>query len=191
MEKTLRYTPDNLTCLGDLDEDTLDVFFISNYYKELGYDKILHCWWLVPGRTLETGLKNLNNDNELREMCFLAHKNNGLVDVYFEHGVSSPDYLQDEEEKAGMDNTGVVVREEEGAMVTPNDKTRNPNSESPQNKPTPVNTIDIPNPPINLIPPTNPTPPTMPESVMNPKPPIQEKSLANPNDQSQAKPATN
>ncbi|RYR02730.1 hypothetical protein Ahy_B06g081541 [Arachis hypogaea] len=183
-EGKLRYTPDNLTCLGDLDEDTLDIFFIRNYYKELGYDKILHCWWLVPGRTLETGLRNLNSDNELREMCFLAHKNNGLVDVYFEHGVSSPDYLQDEEEKAGMD------AKEEGAMVTPNDKVRNPNSESPQDKATPVNTIDIPNPQINPTPPSNPTPLTMPESVTNPKPPSQEKPLPNPNDQSQAKPAT-
>ncbi|RYR28227.1 hypothetical protein Ahy_B01g052348 [Arachis hypogaea] len=184
-EGNLRYTPDNLTCLGDLDEDTLDVFFIRNYYKELGYDKILHCWWLVPGRTLETGLRNLNSDNELREMCFLTHKNNGLVDVYFEHGVSSPDYLQDEEEKASID------AKEEGAMVTPNDKMRNPSSESPQDKATPVNTIDTPNPPINPTPPSNPTPPTMPESITNPKPPSPEKSLPNPNDQSQAKPATN
>ncbi|RYQ98395.1 hypothetical protein Ahy_B08g094435 [Arachis hypogaea] len=190
-EGNLRYTPDNLTCLGDLDEDTLDVFFIRNYYKELGYDKILHCWWLVPGRTLETGLRNLNSDDKLRKMCFLAHKNNGLVDVYFEHGVSSPDYLQDQEKKVGMDNTGVDIAEEGGATVTPNDKMRNPSNQSPQNKPTSVKTIDIPNPPINPIPPTNPTPPTKPESLMNPKPPIQEKPLANPNDQSQAKPPNN
>nr|XP_025652382.1 sporozoite surface protein 2-like [Arachis hypogaea] len=142
-EKKLRYTPDNLTCLGDLDEDTLDVFFIRNYYKELGYDKILHY------------------------------------------------YLQDQEEKVGMDNTGVDVAEEEGATVTPNDKMRNPSNQSPQNKPTPVNTIDIPNPPINPIPPTNPTPPTKSESLTNPKPPSQEKPLANSNDQSQAKPPNN
>ncbi|RYR38598.1 hypothetical protein Ahy_A09g043667 [Arachis hypogaea] len=63
----LRYTPDNLTCLGDLDEDILVVFFIRNYYKELGYDKILYCWWLVPGRTLETRLRNLNSDDKLRD----------------------------------------------------------------------------------------------------------------------------
>ncbi|XLR47899.1 hypothetical protein HN51_032128, partial [Arachis hypogaea] len=67
--------------------------------------------------------------------------------------------------KAGMD------AKEEGAMVTPNDKVRNPNSESPQDKATPVNTIDIPNPQINPTPPSNPTPPTMPESITNPKPP--------------------
>ncbi|RYQ99332.1 hypothetical protein Ahy_B07g087262 isoform A [Arachis hypogaea] len=142
-EGKLRYTSDNLTCLGDLDEDTLEVFFIRNYYKELGYDKILYY------------------------------------------------YLQDQGEKAGMNNTGVDVAEEEGATVTPNDKTRNPSNQSPQNKPTPIKTIDIPNPPINPIPPTNPTPPTKPESLTNPKPPIQEKPLANPNDQSQAKPPKN
>ncbi|RYR35383.1 hypothetical protein Ahy_A10g050545 isoform B [Arachis hypogaea] len=64
-----------------------------------------------------------------------------------------------------MDNTGMNVAEGEGAMVTSNDKTRNPSNQSPQNKPTPVNTIDISNPPINQIPPTNPTPPTKPESL--------------------------
>ncbi|RYR79801.1 hypothetical protein Ahy_A01g004607 [Arachis hypogaea] len=185
-EGNLRYTPDNVTCLGDLDEDTLDVFFIRNYYKELGYDKILQCWWLVPGRKLETGLRNLKSDDELREMCFLAQKNNGLVDVYFEHGVSSPDYLEDQQEKAGMDNTGVVLAEEEGAV--PNDKERNLSTESPQNKPIPVNTVDT---PIHPTPPINPTPPTMPEFLTNPNSPSQEIPLANSNDQSQAKPPTN
>ncbi|XLT56520.1 hypothetical protein HN873_049124 [Arachis hypogaea] len=90
-----------------------------------------------------------------------------------------------------MNNTEVNVAEEEGATVTPNDKTRNPSNQSPQNKPTPVNTIDIPNPPINPIPPTNPTPPTKPKSLTNPKSPSQEKPHANPKDQSQAKPPNN
>ncbi|XP_057744603.1 uncharacterized protein LOC130962404 [Arachis stenosperma] len=124
-------------------------------------------------------------------MCFLAHKNNRLVNVYFEHGVSSPYYLQDQEKKVDTDNTGVDVAEEEGVMVTPNDKTRNPSNQSPQNKPTPVNTIDIPNPPINPMPPTNPIPLIKPEYLMNPKPLSQEKLFVNPNDQSQAKSPTN
>ncbi|RYR43730.1 hypothetical protein Ahy_A08g040129 [Arachis hypogaea] len=33
------YSPDNRSCLGELDKDTLDVFFVKNYFKELGYDK--------------------------------------------------------------------------------------------------------------------------------------------------------
>ncbi|XP_072058002.1 uncharacterized protein [Arachis hypogaea] len=49
----LVYSPDNKACLGDLDENRLDVFFIRNYFKELGYDKVIECWWLVPERSLE------------------------------------------------------------------------------------------------------------------------------------------
>ncbi|RYR02421.1 hypothetical protein Ahy_B06g081215 [Arachis hypogaea] len=58
----LVYSPDNRTCLGDLDEDTLDVFFVRNYYKELGYDNILQCWWLPPRRSLDGGLRALTCD---------------------------------------------------------------------------------------------------------------------------------
>ncbi|RYR52386.1 hypothetical protein Ahy_A06g027316 isoform B [Arachis hypogaea] len=85
-----------------------------------------------------------------------------------------------------MDNTGVVLAEEEGAV--PNDKERNLSTESPQNKPIPVNTVDT---PIHPTPPINPTPPTMPEFLTNPNSPSQEIPLANSNDQSQAKPPTN
>ncbi|RYR75105.1 hypothetical protein Ahy_A02g009786 [Arachis hypogaea] len=152
-EGKLRYTPDNLTCLGDLDDNTLDVFFIKNYYKELGYDKILHCWWLVPERTLETGLRNLNSDEELREMCFLAHKNNELVDVYFEHGIRR--------KRIGMDNAGVDVAEEEGAMAKPltNQKPKPPTNPKP--KPP---TSQKPKPPTNSKP-KPPTKPILPKSV--------------------------
>ncbi|RYR66457.1 hypothetical protein Ahy_A03g012438 [Arachis hypogaea] len=53
----LVYSPDNRACLGDLDEDTLDVFFVRNYFKELGYDK--------PGGDLNK--KNTSEDT-LNEM---------------------------------------------------------------------------------------------------------------------------
>ncbi|RYR11189.1 hypothetical protein Ahy_B05g079660 [Arachis hypogaea] len=66
--------------LGDLDEDTLDVFFMRNYFKEL--------------RSLEVGLRALTSDDELREMCFHAERNDGVVDVYFEHGVSTPELME-------------------------------------------------------------------------------------------------
>ncbi|QHO16907.1 uncharacterized protein DS421_10g307640 [Arachis hypogaea] len=90
----LVYSPDNRSCLGDLDEDTLDVFFVRNYFNELGYDKVVECWWLVPGRSLEVGLRALTSDDELREMCFHAKRNDGVVDVFFEHGVSTPELME-------------------------------------------------------------------------------------------------
>ncbi|XP_057720209.1 photosystem II CP43 reaction center protein-like [Arachis stenosperma] len=61
---------------------------------ELGYDKVVECWWLVRGRSLEVGLRALTSDDELREMCFHAKKNDGVVDVYFEHGISTPELLE-------------------------------------------------------------------------------------------------
>ncbi|RYR07324.1 hypothetical protein Ahy_B05g074656 [Arachis hypogaea] len=99
-DEKLVYSPDNRSFLGDLDEDTLDVFFVRNYFKELGYDKVVECWWLVSGRSLEVGLRALTSDDELREMCFHVERNDGVVDVYFEHGVSTPEL---------MDGKGVVM----------------------------------------------------------------------------------
>ncbi|XP_020961246.1 uncharacterized protein LOC110263794 [Arachis ipaensis] len=39
------YTPDNRHCLGDLDVDRLDVFYLRNYFKELGYETMKEVWW--------------------------------------------------------------------------------------------------------------------------------------------------
>ncbi|RYQ86017.1 hypothetical protein Ahy_B10g105672 [Arachis hypogaea] len=91
------YSPDKKACVGDIDVDTLDVFWVRNYYKELGYDRIGECWWHVPGRSLDIGLRALNCNDELREMCFMGKKNEGLVDVYFEHAVSTPEILEGNE----------------------------------------------------------------------------------------------
>ncbi|RYR07902.1 hypothetical protein Ahy_B05g075395 [Arachis hypogaea] len=74
--------------LFGLEEDTLDVFSIRNYYKVLGYDNLKECWWLAPGRPLKTGLRALSHDKELLEMCFHAKNNEGVVHVYLEHGNS-------------------------------------------------------------------------------------------------------
>ncbi|RYR65177.1 hypothetical protein Ahy_A03g011155 [Arachis hypogaea] len=55
------------------------------------------CWLHVPRRSLDSSLRVLNSDDELREMCFMAEKNDGLVDVYFEHAVSSLEILEGKE----------------------------------------------------------------------------------------------
>ncbi|RYR02563.1 hypothetical protein Ahy_B06g081359 [Arachis hypogaea] len=93
-EGTMVYYPDNKACLGDLDVDTLDVFYLRNYHKKLGYDEIKQCWWQVPGKGLENGLRSLNNDKEIREMVKCAKINNGVIDVYFEHRASLPKVLE-------------------------------------------------------------------------------------------------
>ncbi|MED6185789.1 hypothetical protein PIB30_060497 [Stylosanthes scabra] len=99
------YVPDNMACLGDNNVDTLDIFFVRNYNKTLGYDKIDECYWLIPGRSLDDGLRKLIDDNVLRKMCQAARMNDGVVDVYYKHGVSKPFVVEGDE--------GIVVVEDD------------------------------------------------------------------------------
>ncbi|RYR76046.1 hypothetical protein Ahy_A01g000638 [Arachis hypogaea] len=152
----LVYSPDNKACLGDLDEDRLDVFFIRNYFKELGYDKVIECWWLVPERSLEVGLRALTTDDELREMCFHAQMNDGLVDVYFEHGVSTPELLEGKEDVLCLD---YIQQEEPGGELNKKNTPEETLNEKPHDKadpdPEPPTPIPIPNSPTAIPVPTN------------------------------------
>ncbi|KAL4328092.1 hypothetical protein AHAS_Ahas13G0165500 [Arachis hypogaea] len=59
------------TCeLPDIDTDTLDVFFVRDYHKKIGYDKVSQTWWLVPNRPMQTGLRAIADDKELMKMCY-------------------------------------------------------------------------------------------------------------------------
>ncbi|RYR40511.1 hypothetical protein Ahy_A09g046267 [Arachis hypogaea] len=91
------YYPDNRNCLGDVEVDRLDVFYLRNYYKELGYDRMKEVWWLVPGKSIGEGLRKLKSDADLREMCEMGSQNAGLVDIYIEHEVSSPELIEGKE----------------------------------------------------------------------------------------------
>ncbi|RYR52840.1 hypothetical protein Ahy_A06g027710 [Arachis hypogaea] len=92
------YYPDNKHCLGEVDVDRLDVFYLKNYFKELGYKKMKLVWWLVPGRSLKVGLRRLNTDNELRKMCFY------VIDVYIEHEISKTEILQGQDVIVHLDD---------------------------------------------------------------------------------------
>ncbi|RYR21632.1 hypothetical protein Ahy_B03g066940 [Arachis hypogaea] len=85
---SLVYDNDHTDELTGLDEDVLDVFSLSDYYKVLGYDNMVECWWLVPGRPMKSGMRALSHDKELVEMCFYAKNNGRRVHIYYEHGVS-------------------------------------------------------------------------------------------------------
>ncbi|RYR40387.1 hypothetical protein Ahy_A09g046141 [Arachis hypogaea] len=147
----LVYSPDNRTCLEDL-----DVFFVRNYYKELGYNNIHQCWWLPPGRSLDGGLRAVTSDGELREMCFAAQNNDGVVDVYFEHVVSTAEVITGNEVVVWLDDTceGDLVSKKntsEGPKADGN--TSNPTTEPnsiPNANPSPINN------PIPIPPETNP-----------------------------------
>ncbi|RYR28422.1 hypothetical protein Ahy_B01g052543 [Arachis hypogaea] len=114
-EGIMVYSPDNKDCLGDLDTDTLDVFYVRNYHKELGYNDIKQCWWHVPGKSLDNRLRNVNSDKEIREMVNCARTNEGLIDVYFEYGVSVPEVLEGDNTVVYLDDVG-----REGCNATTN-----------------------------------------------------------------------
>ncbi|RYR04809.1 hypothetical protein Ahy_B06g084584 [Arachis hypogaea] len=63
-----------------------------SYLDLTRYDKVTQSWWLVPNRPLQTSLRDITDDKELMEMCYLAQKNKGVIHVYYKHGVSEPLY---------------------------------------------------------------------------------------------------
>ncbi|RYQ86407.1 hypothetical protein Ahy_B10g106077 [Arachis hypogaea] len=127
------YYPDNRNCLGDVEVDRLDVFYLRNYYKELDYDKMKEVWWLVPGKSIREGLRKLNSDADLREMCEMGSHNENLVDIYIEREVSSPKLIQGKEVMIYVDDRvrdfGMQAKENAAAAphngASPNDE-KNP-----------------------------------------------------------------
>ncbi|RYR35112.1 hypothetical protein Ahy_A10g050256 [Arachis hypogaea] len=119
VEGVMIYSLENKAYLGDLDIDTLDVFFIRNYHKELGYNDIMHCWWHVPGKGLDIGLRNVNSDKEIREMVKYARTNEGMIDVYFKHGVSFSEVLEGGNTVVYLDKDGGEGCNAKDADVSP------------------------------------------------------------------------
>ncbi|XLR58143.1 hypothetical protein S83_008815 [Arachis hypogaea] len=87
---SLVYDNDYTNELTGLDEDLLDVFSLRNYYKVLGFDNMVECWWVILGRPMKSELRALSHDKELVEMCFYTNNNEGRVHIYYEHGVFQP-----------------------------------------------------------------------------------------------------
>ncbi|RYQ97954.1 hypothetical protein Ahy_B08g094028 [Arachis hypogaea] len=84
------YEPDNTEVLMGVEGDTLDVFFVRGYYKELGYIEAGNCWWKVPGVPIPSGLKKLETDADLIAMCKDCRRNHHLINLYFEDCISQP-----------------------------------------------------------------------------------------------------
>ncbi|RYR27995.1 hypothetical protein Ahy_B01g052076 [Arachis hypogaea] len=129
LNDSLVYDNDHTDELTGLDEDVLDVFSLRDYYKVLGYDNMVECWWLVPGRSMKSRLRALSHDKELVEMCFYAKNNGGTVHIYYEHGVSQPMVEEEAPELRELTpNTTGVENVVEG--TTPSPKNNTPTSPS-------------------------------------------------------------
>ncbi|RYR49952.1 hypothetical protein Ahy_A07g036478 [Arachis hypogaea] len=93
----LYYEPDHTEVLMGVEADTLDVFFVRGYYVELGYAEARECWWKSPGVPLEYGLRRLATDDDLVAMVKDCRRNFNLINLCFEHGVSEPCVVDEQE----------------------------------------------------------------------------------------------
>ncbi|RYR03278.1 hypothetical protein Ahy_B06g082129 [Arachis hypogaea] len=78
------YEPDNTKVLMGVDGDTLDDT-IRNWDMLGGI-----CWWKVPWLSLESGLRKLETNKDLLKLCKTCRRNNNVMNIFFEHGVSEP-----------------------------------------------------------------------------------------------------
>ncbi|MED6177878.1 hypothetical protein PIB30_102274 [Stylosanthes scabra] len=101
------YEMEEMNVEEKIDVDTLDVFAMRNQYKALGYDKIVQCWWLVPGRPLNIGRRELDTDNELLKLCFYAERNGNKIPLCYEHVVFVPNLVEDCPNLIGMTPTSL------------------------------------------------------------------------------------
>ncbi|RYR07923.1 hypothetical protein Ahy_B05g075422 [Arachis hypogaea] len=98
-EGDMVYEPNNTEVLMGVEGDTLDVFFVRGYYRELGYIEAGNCWWKDPGVPLSSGLRSLVTDADLVAMCKDCRRNHNLINIYLEHCISQPcivDQIEDE-----------------------------------------------------------------------------------------------
>ncbi|RYQ91793.1 hypothetical protein Ahy_B09g097824 [Arachis hypogaea] len=159
---------------------------IQNYYKELGYDNILQCWWLPTGRSLDGGLRAFTSDDELRDMCFAERKNDRVIDLYFEYGVSILELLAGKEVVIWLDDTHEYpeLNPESVSFSNPNHSDTNANPSlinNPIPNPPETNPDPIPNPiDANTIPNPNPTK-THVKSILEPKSNLKPKPKSKPN----------
>ncbi|XP_052114171.1 uncharacterized protein LOC127745472 [Arachis duranensis] len=82
------YTSDLYDEWVGVDENYLDVFAVTCYYRELGYDKAEACWFLDPKDGLDFGLRRLQVDQDVVSIIEHCHENNNVIHIYFEHGPS-------------------------------------------------------------------------------------------------------
>ncbi|RYR04827.1 hypothetical protein Ahy_B06g084604 isoform C [Arachis hypogaea] len=100
------YYPDNKSCLGDLEVDRLDVFYLRNYFKELSYHRMKEVWWLVLGKSIKVSSLELLQgkevmiyvDDQVRDLGEQTKKNAKSVP----HHCANPNLPSEQEVKASI-----------------------------------------------------------------------------------------
>ncbi|KAJ1381581.1 hypothetical protein SESBI_45003 [Sesbania bispinosa] len=67
--------------------DTINRFTVEGLCKEYYYPRFDKIYWLNLGRDLEVGLRELEKDAHVVNMCNAARKNQGEIDIFFIHPI--------------------------------------------------------------------------------------------------------
>ncbi|KAJ1378134.1 proteoglycan 4-like [Sesbania bispinosa] len=86
-EGVLRYIGGEFCAWEGLDIDTINKFTVETLCKEHYYRRFEKIYWLKPGRDLEVGLRELEKDAHVVNMCNTARKNAGEIEIFFIHPI--------------------------------------------------------------------------------------------------------
>ncbi|KAJ1387333.1 proteoglycan 4-like [Sesbania bispinosa] len=86
-EGVLRYIGGEFCVWEGLDIDTINKFTVETLCKEHYYRRFEKIYWLKPGRDLEVGLRELEKDAHVVNMCNAARKNAGEIEIFFIHPI--------------------------------------------------------------------------------------------------------
>ncbi|KAJ1399391.1 hypothetical protein SESBI_30325 [Sesbania bispinosa] len=86
-EGVLRYIGGEMCVWEGLDIDTINKFIVETLCKEHYYRRFERIYWLKPGRHLEVGLRELEKDAHVVNMCNAVRKNEGEIEIFFIHPI--------------------------------------------------------------------------------------------------------
>ncbi|KAJ1407646.1 hypothetical protein SESBI_24120 [Sesbania bispinosa] len=84
-EGVLKYVGGEMCVWEGINIDTVNRFTVEGLCKEHFYPRFDEIYWLKPGRNLEVGLRALEKDAHVVNMCNAARKNEGEIEIFFIH----------------------------------------------------------------------------------------------------------
>nr|XP_029149393.1 uncharacterized protein LOC114925447 [Arachis hypogaea] len=94
----LAYIGGEKTEIERVNVDTLNRFFMNDLVNDIGYTDMSELYWLEPGKELDGGLKLLRLDMDVVTMYEAAIANGRRVEVFTEHPVNLPEFVEEKNE---------------------------------------------------------------------------------------------
>ncbi|KAJ1395506.1 proteoglycan 4-like [Sesbania bispinosa] len=86
-EGVLKYVGGEMCVWEGIDIDIVNIITVEALCKEHYYPRFDKIYWLKPGRKLEVGLRVLEKDAHVVNMCNAARKNEGEIEIFFTHPI--------------------------------------------------------------------------------------------------------